>query len=148
MKPFVSIVPLLIIPVFIYNCIAFTTASSTVDMPMPIDVALAHSIFVCPMISGGMWTFRLSNLVLFVTLISLFAELIRATSTRSESLVNHGLSLLLLLVCLIEFLLIKNFATSLFFLLTMAVLLDVIAGFMITIVAARRDIGVTDHLVP
>ena len=43
---------------------------------------------------------------------------------------------------LIAFLLVRNFASSVFFLLILMMLLDVIAGFMVTIVSARRDFGV------
>ena len=39
-----------------------------------------------------------------------------------------------------EFLLAPAFATSTFFLLGVMVLLDVLAGFIVTIVSARRDI--------
>jgi len=51
-----------------------------------------------------------------------------------------------LIVSLIEFLLFKSFATSVFFFLMMMTLLDVLAGFMVTIVSARRDFGVGDQL--
>jgi hypothetical protein len=38
-------------------------------------------------------------------------------------------------------LLLRSFATSTFFFLTMMVLLDVVAGFIVTAIAARKDIG-------
>lgn len=48
--------------------------------------------------------------------------------------------MVLFIVCLVEFLLLPAFATSTFFLLALMVLLDVLAGFIVTIVAARRDV--------
>ncbi|HEX4095611.1 MAG TPA: hypothetical protein VHX64_02725, partial [Caulobacteraceae bacterium] len=51
-------------------------------------------------------------------------------------LAAHGLFL--------EFLLLQGFSTSVFFLLTLMVLLDVLAGFIVTIVASRRDIDLHD----
>ena len=48
------------------------------------------------------------------------------------------------ILCLIEFLLAPNFATSTFFILMSMTLLDVLAGVVVTIVSARRDFGV-DH---
>jgi len=57
---------------------------------------------------------------------------------------NHGFSLILFVVCLVEFLLFPAFATSVFFLIMVMTLLDVMAGFMVTIAAARRDFGVAD----
>jgi hypothetical protein len=51
----------------------------------------------------------------------------------------------LFILCLVEFLLFPAFATSTFFLVTLMVLLDVLAGFIVTIVAARRDVDFGDH---
>ncbi len=51
--------------------------------------------------------------------------------------------MLLFIVCLVEFLLFSAFATSTFFLVTLMVLLDVLAGFIVTIVASRRDVELT-----
>jgi uncharacterized membrane protein len=45
----------------------------------------------------------------------------------------------------VEFLLFPAFATSSFFLLTLMVLLDVLAGFIVTIVASRREIDFNDR---
>jgi uncharacterized membrane protein len=53
--------------------------------------------------------------------------------------------MVLFIVCLVEFLLFPAFATSTFFLLMLMVLLDVLAGFIVTIVASRREIDVHDH---
>ena len=50
-------------------------------------------------------------------------------------------------ISLIAFMLFRSFATSEFFLLLTMMLLDVVAGFMVTIVAARRDFGVGAGLV-
>ena len=50
--------------------------------------------------------------------------------------------MILFIVCLIQFLLLPNFATSTFFILMSMALLDVLAGVVVTIVSARRDFGV------
>ena len=47
-------------------------------------------------------------------------------------------------LCLIAFLLHANFATSVFFIITIMSLLDVLAGVVVTIVSARRDFGVSE----
>ena len=52
--------------------------------------------------------------------------------------------MILFIVCLIQFLLLPNFATSTFFILMSMTLLDVLAGVVVTIVSARRDFGVGD----
>ena len=53
------------------------------------------------------------------------------------SLVNHGIAVMTLLVFAVEFMSIPGFTTSTFFLLGMMQLIDVIAGYTITIVASR-----------
>lgn len=147
MKRILTMVPLLILPVILYNCIALATGAPTPDIAMPIDNALHAKVFSMGILSGGTWSFRMQDMVLLLAFIALFIELIKATNTRAESLINHGLSIGLLLFCLFEFIVFRDFASSVFFLLTVASLLDVIAGFVITIVAARRDIGVGQGLI-
>ena len=75
----------------------------------------------------------------------LFVELLKSTTSRRIAIINHSLSMVLFILCLVEFLLFPAFATSTFFLITLMVLLDVLAGFIVTIVAARRDVDFGDH---
>jgi len=109
--------------------------------------ALAYELFGIPMLSGGLWHFHLGDLILSFGLICLFAEILKSTSTRSTAIVNHGLSMGILVIGLILFLSLKSFATSVYFLLVLMALLDVVAGFMVSIVSARRDFGVGGGLV-
>jgi hypothetical protein len=74
----------------------------------------------------------------------LFVELLKSTTSRRIAIVNHALSMVLFIICLVEFLLAPACATSVFFLLSVMVLLDVLAGFIVTIVAARRDVDFTN----
>ena len=50
--------------------------------------------------------------------------------------------MMLFIVCLVQFLLLPNFATSAFFIIMVMTLLDVLAGVVVTIVSARRDFAV------
>jgi len=138
--------PLLLLPVLIYNMVAVTAWGASSGSTMPIMDTLNINVFSLPMISGGQWAFTIRDLLLLLGLVMLFIEILKSTSTKSATLINHALSMILLLVCLIEFLLLKSFATSAFFLLTIMALLDVLAGFMVTVVSARRDFGVGDSI--
>lgn len=91
--------------------------------------------------SGGKWNFRWSDLIILLTLVLLFIEIVKATYTSNASLVDHGLSMLVFVACLLCFLLVPQMATSTFFLITAATLIDVIAGYTIGIRVAKRDIG-------
>jgi hypothetical protein len=75
-------------------------------------------------------------------MILLFFELIKATYTASSSLLDHGLSMVVFIACLVEFLLVPQAATSVFFFIMVATLIDVVAGFSIGIRTARRDFNI------
>jgi hypothetical protein len=96
------------------------------------------------MTSGGIWAVSASDLMLTVSLVILFIELLKSTTSRRVAIINHALSMALFIGCLVELLLLGTFATSTYFLITLMVLLDVLAGFIVTIVSARRDVGFTD----
>lgn len=130
--------PLLAIPVVIYNLIALTLPGGFASPDGALQ--LTSPLFNISMTSGAAWPVSLSDLLLAGALVVLFIELLKSTTSRRIAIINHSLSMLLFIVCLIEFLLAPAFATSTFFLMTLMVLLDVLAGFIVTIVAARRDI--------
>lgn len=92
-----------------------------------------------PMPSGSKWSLTWSDLLILITLLLLFVEILKATYTSSASLVDHGLSMLVFVGCLLAFLLVPQMGTSTFFLITAATLIDVIAGYTIGIRVARRD---------
>lgn len=130
--------PLLALPVVVYNLIAltFTGGLKAADA----SPRLTQPLFSIAMPSHGQWPVSLGDLVLVASLIVLFIELLKSTTSRTAAIINHSLSMVLFIGCLVEFLLLPAFATSTFFLLMVMVLLDVLAGFIMTIVAARRDI--------
>ena len=71
----------------------------------------------------------------------LFVELIKSTRTGGSSIVDHALSMVLFMICLVEFLTVRQAGTSEFFFILVVTLIDVVAGFSITIRGARRDFG-------
>lgn len=106
---------------------------------------LRSEIFSVPSFRGGenpvRWSFNWGDLILLVTMLLLFVEILKATYTSTASLLDHGLSMLIFIACLIEFLMVDAAFTSVFFLIMIATLIDVIAGYTIGIRVARRDIG-------
>ena len=104
---------------------------------------LDKKIFSIPMVSKDEWTVRWHDIFLIVGLIFLFQETIRSTGTGNTTVVNHILSMGVFVICIIEFLILRGFATSTFFLLMLMALIDVIGGFVISLKSARRDIGIS-----
>jgi hypothetical protein len=130
--------PLLVIPVAIYAIIILTGVVGTGGVAGA-EQALRDPIFTIPMVSGSGWNIGSGDLILFLALILLFFELLKSTSSQKVAIVNHALSMILFVACLVAFLLIKGFATSTFFLILTMVMLDVLAGFIVTIISARKD---------
>jgi hypothetical protein len=132
--------PLLALPVLLYNLVALTWLEGGFGA-LDAQQRLSDPVATVPMGSGALWVLSLGDVLVIVALVVLFVELLKSASSRGTAIVNHGLSMLLFVLCLMEFLLLEAFATSSFFLITLMVLLDVLAGFIVSIVAARRDFG-------
>jgi hypothetical protein len=133
--------PWLLIALILYNVIAFTMGD-----PAAPEAVFAQSILTIPMVSGVNWTMSLGDLMIALTLVLLFIELVKATRTTSVSILDHGLSMVVFIVCVVEFIVVPVAATSVFFILLIVTLIDVVAGFSITIKAARRDLALGEGL--
>jgi hypothetical protein len=138
-------IPWLLVAIILYNLIAFTGGT-----PDPVTLqngtVMARTVFdshilSMGLISGGVWTLTIGDVMTIITLVLLFIELIKATRTGGSSIVDHALSTVLFVLCLVEFLVVREAATSVFFFILVVTLIDVIAGFSITIRAARRDVA-------
>jgi hypothetical protein len=132
--------PLLALPLLVYNLVALTLDCGF--KAVGAQGKLGEKMFSITMASGGAWPVSLGDLILAGSLVVLFIELLKSTTSQKVAIINHSLSMILFIVCLVEFLLLPAFATSTFFLLSLMVLLDVLAGFIVTIVSARRDVDI------
>jgi len=81
------------------------------------------------------------DMMVMIGLFALALVMIKATNTRGFSLGNHGLSMLVFIVALGLLLVSNGYATATFLVLTTLAFVDVLVGMMVTIVTARRDIG-------
>ena len=87
--------PLMVIPLVIYNIVVVFAGGGPATGP------LGATLFRLPMLSGATWTFAWGDVILLITFLVLFAELVKATYTSTISLVDHGLSMLVFVACLI-----------------------------------------------
>lgn len=140
---FLNLFPLLSLPVIIYNFIGLF--AHTPEAALRVKDQLSGALFTVPMVTGGQWAVSGGDLLILFSMVLLFVELLKSTHTGAEAIINHGLSLILFIVCLVQFLLIPGFATSVFFLIMVMTLLDVLAGVIVTIVSARRDLAVSEQ---
>ena len=133
--------PMILIAVIAYNVVVF---GSGVAGQHDMTALLGQGVAI-PVFSGDIWKVSLGDMFLVGSLGLLFAEIIKATGTSHREIVNHGLSMLVFVGAMAEFLVLKGFATSTFFLITAMCLFDVVAGYTISIVAAKRDLSMVPH---
>ena len=127
-----SHLPLMAIPLVLYNLGVIGLFGTD-----PWD----SQLFLITMISGGTWAMTLGDLLLVLALILMFVEIMKSTRTSNASLVDHMLSTGVFIIFLVEFLLVAGAASSIFFLLMLIALLDVLAGFSVSLRAASRDVN-------
>lgn len=128
--------PLLLVPFAIYNIIAFLMPSLTWTG----EWTYVH------MISGGTWTMSAGDMLITLAILLLFGEIMKSTRIGIRTVVDHALSLILFLGMLVEFLLVKQAASSTFFLLLVICFIDVMGGFAVTLRSAQRDLTVEGTL--
>lgn len=129
-------VPLLLFPFLLYNLGLITE----VARPSGTDI-WANQIFSVPMMSGGIWTMTLGDALVVVTLLFLFVEVIKSTRTSNISILDHILSTVVFIAYLVEFLLVQGAAHHIFFTLMVITLIDVLAGFSVSLRSAGRDVN-------
>jgi hypothetical protein len=122
--------PLIAISLILYNALLFAGAS--LDAKVLPEITLP---------SGGVWKFTLGDLLILITIVLFFVEIIKSTFTGSVAIIDHALSMIVFIICVLEFLLVKQAATSVFFFIMVLTLVDVVAGYTIGIKVARRDIS-------
>ncbi len=125
------------IPVFAYLLITYNIMILWAGMPEFLEKPLMGA----DLISGAMWSLNVGHMLLILGVIALFVEIIKSTRTGSASVVDHMLSTGVFIIFIIEFMAVKGAGNSIFLILALMSLLDVLAGFTITIIASRRDIA-------
>jgi len=128
-----SAIPLLVIPFILYN---IGLASST-----EATAFWREEVFSVPMMSGGVWSMTWADVLIAISVVLLFIEIMKSTRTSNRSIIDHVLSMFVFVAFLVEFLLVRDAANSLFFTLMLLALVDVLAGFSVTIRSAGRDVN-------
>lgn len=131
-----------VFPLFALPLIAYNLLMAVGD----VHAGLATQLFEIDLISGAHWTFSVHDLFLVVGVVVLYLEIFKSTRTGMASVLDHTLSTLVFVVYLVEFLVVAGCGTSTFFVLGLMSLFDVIAGFTVSIVAARRDFGFNNNV--
>lgn len=107
------------------------------------STAIDAVAFSVTMPSETVWRMTTGQVLVAIGLVLLYIEILKATRTTTASVIDHLVSVFVFIACLLLFLLSGSLGTATFFLITLMALLDVVAGFTVSITAARRDFGVS-----
>ncbi|KFC65426.1 hypothetical protein FF80_02833 [Devosia sp. LC5] len=129
--PFIP--PLLAISFVLYNIVAFLLFGGN-------PAGWTLGLFTIPMFSGTPWAVTAGDFLLVISVFLLFFEVLKSTRSAQSSILEHMLSMLVFVAFLVEFLVAGAAASSVFFLLMVMSLIDVVAGFTVSITSAGRDV--------
>jgi hypothetical protein len=133
-----SSIPLLVVPFILYNIgIAGIFGGGPNGDPWETEILALN------MMSGGVFSMTLGDLIVVIALVLFFVEIVKSTRSSNASVIDHLLSTFVFVAFLVEFLLVKGAAHSVFFTLMVITLIDVLAGFSVSIRSAGRDVNVT-----
>ncbi|QKV20734.1 hypothetical protein [Oricola thermophila] len=121
----------MIVPFILYNIMIAGMAGDP----------FAAQLLAVTMISGGVWTMNLGDGLVALGLVFMFFEILRSTRTSNASVIDHVLSTFVFVAFLVEFLVVAAAATPVFFLLMVMALIDLMAGFSVSIRSAGRDVS-------
>lgn len=123
-------VPLLVFALIAYNVIVIMAG-------VPLDRAVTATTLP----SGASWRLSVGDLIILVGIALLSIEIIKASRFRRAGL-DHGLSMVVFVIALLEFLLVAQCGTSVFVIIVALTLIDIISGFTVSLATAQRDISV------
>jgi hypothetical protein len=110
--------PLLLIPLAVYNIIAFLMPS----------VSFTDVLFKVPMVTGEAWPVTLADLMLALGIVLLLLEVVKGARPGAKFLMDHLLSLILFGAAAAEFVMWPKFGNSTFFLLVLLAMADFLGG--------------------
>jgi len=130
-------IPLIVVPFILYN---LGLAGFFGDGPN--GDPWQTELFSFRMMSGGTFSMTLGILMIVIALLFFFVEIVKATRTSNASVIDHLLSTFVFVAFLVQFLLVQGAAHPVFFVLMIIALIDVLAGFSVSLRAAGRDISI------
>ena len=130
-------IPLLSLPVAVY--VFFVLVLDGGGPLQTAHVRLTDPLLQLGFGAGGGWPVSVADILVAIALIVMFVELLKPPHGRRLAVSNHVLTLLLFVGCLTALLLFPPFATSTFLLITLMILLDVVAGFILTFSTSGDD---------
>ena len=122
--------PLLLIPVAICNIIAFLMPDLALSGPIP--------LFPITLMSKDIWMVTLNDMLVALSILLLWLEVMRAARPAPKYFTDHFLSLLVFGAAAAEFVMLPKFGNATFFLITLTAMVDFLAGISLRARRPRR----------
>jgi hypothetical protein len=113
-------IPLTLAPLLVYNLQLLGVFGAAAGDPW------VQPVFTMSMVSDARFTMLFGDLLIVAALVCLFVEIVKATRTSAPTIVDHSMSLGVFILHLVEFLTVAGAATSVFFILMVIALIDVV----------------------
>lgn len=130
-------IPLTVVPLIAYNLVGYTLSGAD---------PWARELISATLPSGSRWSLRLGDAVIVFAIVTLFVDMIRAAGPTGRSAIRHALSMIVLAIYLIEFVAAGVAAHSVFFILTVLAIFDVVAGASISIARSKQAAAFTREM--
>lgn len=125
--------PMMVFLFILYNLLALIGVATDLD---------TVPLFTISMMSGAKVPFTGGALMVTLGLILLYIEILKSTRATQEQMLEQTFSMGLFVVFLVEFLLVKAAGTTTFLMLMIIQLLDVMAGFTVTVASKRAGLEI------
>lgn len=122
--------PLLLIPVAICNIIVFLMPDLALSGPIP--------LFPITLMSKDIWMVTLNDMLVALSILLLWLEVMRAARPAPKYFTDHFLSLLVFGAAAAEFVMLPKFGNATFFLITLTAMVDFLAGISLRARRPRR----------
>lgn len=136
--PGLQIFPLLLIPTILYALIAIPAGENVAQ-------AMASVAFSIPLASNGVMVVTWGHLILLVSVVTLFIEILKSTTPSGAQMIDNGLAVAVFIVSFILFLLVRPFGTTEFFIIMTMSLLDFLTGSVIMTRVSQRTVQYDNH---
>jgi len=122
---FLKLFPWMAVPVVTYNILALGgLAFSSVEA---IRLRLDTDFLVIPIGLSASWNITPGHALICCSIIMLFIEFMKSRSISSINVLSHASSIFIFVISIVEFLIFPAFATSVFFLIMLMCLMDVVS---------------------
>ncbi|HVY84467.1 MAG TPA: hypothetical protein VG943_05005 [Caulobacterales bacterium] len=131
-----SLVPVLVLPALLYVALWLIWGAD-------LERRFSGELFSLHMVSGDTWRVTLGAAFSLLSVVCLFVEIVRSGTPTKWTIGENLVTAIALVISLVLFLLVRGFATSEFFFLTVLFLLDFVTDATVMTLTSRRTVEYT-----